>query len=355
LNKKKDKFKTIGQEMKLKNMVVGDIDDIYFYESSQSTKTKTSKKKLEIREQTHKSNVILNKGRIVEVNSNYTYKVDIEGEKSKCFLSGRLKYLAHNTRNPIAVGDYVNVDTSDPKNLRIEEIYPRKSTLSRFVEDNKLEVLIATNIDQIVVVVSVREPDFKSTLIDRYICVAEITHIPLIVCINKIDLANDLSEIKEECSYYEKCGYQVIYTSVQNKNGIDTLETALKDKDSLFTGHSGTGKSSLINSLEPSINLKVGQVSAYNKGTHTTTNSRMIAWSFGGNLVDTPGIKTLGLSTEDLVHLPSSFPGFSKYVDHCAFANCTHTHEENCAIKENIGKTIPEKRYNSYLRIRENL
>jgi len=352
--KKKDKFKTIGSQMRIKNIKVNDIDDIDYFESSKDTRTKSSKRTKDKGEQTLKTNVHLESGRIVEVNSNYSYKVNLCGDVKKCFLSGRLKYLDHDTRNPITVGDYVNVEISDLKNIRIEEILLRKNALSRFIE--KKEVLLAANIDQVVIVVSVKEPDFISTLIDRYITVAEISNIPVIICINKIDLLAELVEIKDECAYYENCGYKLVYTSTVNNTGIDSLRELLKDKDSLFTGHSGTGKSSIINAIEPSLNLKTKEVSVHNKGTHTTTNSSMIAWSFGGYLVDTPGIKTIGLCLNDLEYLPLCFPGFGKYKKKCAFSDCSHTHEENCVIKEKVNSAdIPIKRYNSYIKMRSEL
>ena len=137
-------------------------------------------------------------------------------------------------------------------------------------------------------------------------------------------------------------------------SGIDELRELLKGKDSIFMGHSGTGKSSIINAIEPGLNLKIGDISTQHyKGTHTTSSSKVIEWSFSGHLIDTPGIRTFTLKNSDTEKLPRYYPGFAKYAAKCAFSNCTHTHETNCVIKEQIDKKIPLKRYESYLKILE--
>jgi len=200
-------------------------------------------------------------------------------------------------------------------------------------------------------------PDLKLGLIDRYICAAKIAGISPIICINKIDLAASIEDVKQELLFYEQNNFKVIFTSIIDNTGLDELRDTLINKDSVFSGHSGAGKSSLINILQPEINLKVAEISEYHqKGVHTTTSSKLIPWSFGGYLVDTPGIKTFSLHSKQKQLLPKIFPGFAKYSLDCKFQDCSHTHEIQCGVLNAVENGyIPEERYNSYLRILETL
>ena len=359
MRKKKDKKKFIRKNIKITNLEINNLER--FEEEEIIEEKRAEKKKIEKGAISQKSGLKLKKGRILEIKTNYKCVVQIGENQTICQLSGRLKQINFETRSIVAVGDYVRVDFSNValnEDPRIEEIMPRKNTLSRYFEENfQRKIIIAANIDEVIIISSVLQPDLKFGLIDRYICAAEVFEITPIVCINKIDLAEKLKEMKRKCEFYSENGYKIIFTSAKTGEGIDELKHVLKNKETVFSGHSGTGKSTLINLLQPGLNLKVSGISdSTRKGIHTTTNSRLIAWDFGGYLVDTPGIRTFGLNRENKAKLPRLFPGFSKIYRECKFPNCTHTHEMICAVKEAVENgSMPQKRYESYLRIYDSL
>lgn len=353
-SKKKDKKKFIRKNIKFTNIEINDMDE--FYDEEIVEDKRATKKESHKMEATLKSGVNLKKGRIIEIKSNYRCLVNIENKQYNCYLGGRLKQLNLESRNIIAVGDYVNVDMSD--HPRIEEILERKNALSRFSEDNfQYEIIIAANIDQVIITSSFKQPNLNPGLIDRYICMAEMNNIKPVICVNKLDLIDYNDIAFKTLEFYKKQGYPIIFTSIVTNEGIEKLKHILKNKDSVFSGHSGAGKSSLLNIIQPNLNLNVGQISDYNyKGTHTTTSSKLIKWDFGGYLVDTPGIKTFGFKRADKESIARNFPGFDKLYQHCSFNNCSHIHEKNCAVLNavDIGK-YPIERYESYLRIIDSL
>ncbi|NQV18077.1 MAG: ribosome small subunit-dependent GTPase A [Armatimonadetes bacterium] len=359
MKKKKDKKKFIRKNIKITNLEINDLER--FEEEEIIEEKRAEKKSIEKGAISQKSGLKLKRGRILEIKTNYKCNVQIGKLQMICQLSGRLKQVNFESRSLVAVGDYVWVDFSNVdlnEAPRIEEILPRKNALSRYFEENfQRKIIIAANIDQVIIITSVHEPDLKFGLIDRYICAAEVFEIVPIICINKIDLADEIEEVRKKCEFYSENGYKIIFTSAKTGEGIDELKNVLKNKETVFSGHSGTGKSTLINLLQPGLNLKVSEISdSTRKGIHTTTNSRLIAWDFGGYLVDTPGIRTFGLNRENQTKLARLFPGFSKIYSDCKYPNCTHTHETICAVKEAVGNgSIPQKRYESYLRIYDSL
>ncbi len=354
MNKKRDKKRFKRENIKISNVELGDVD--HFTDNAISEEKRAEKKLIEKGKISNKRNLKLEHGRILEIRSNYKCVVKIKDKELICTLGGRFKQVNFETKSIVAAGDYVNVDVSgDP---RIEEIIERANTLSRFSDnDFQIEIVIASNIDQVIITSSYRDPQLNLGLIDRYICAAKINNITPVICINKIDLAESLEEVKQKGSFYNKLGFKVIYASVETGEGINELKEILKDKDSVFSGHSGAGKSSLINKLHPNLKLRTAEISDYHrKGVHTTTRSRLLEWEFGGYLVDTPGIKTFGLHRKDKDKLKGIFPGLSILKKECKFVNCSHSHEINCGVKKAVENgSYPVARYESYLRILESL
>ncbi len=352
--KKRDKKKFKRQKLNLNNINIENVDQ--FTEDEVIEEKRAEKKIPEKSKQSAKSKMNLKKGRILEIKTNYRCLVELENDKILCTLGGRLKQINFETRNILAVGDLVNVDVSAEP--RIEEVLARKNALVRYPEtDFQAEIILAANIDQVLITNSVKEPELNLGLIDRYLCSAKIENIKPIILINKIDLLPELEQLKQKLHFYEELGYLILWTSAKTKSGISRLKDILRGKDSVFSGHSGTGKSSLINVLQPNLKLSIAKISASShKGTHTTSSAKLLSWDFGGYLVDTPGIKTFGLKREDVELIPRIFPGFNELRKSCKFNNCTHSHETDCAIKRAVeNQDLPAERYESYLRILDSL
>ncbi len=354
MQKKRDKKKFKRKNLKFSNISIENIDE--FQDKEVIKERKAEKKLVSKSEYSQKSDLKLQKGRILEVKANYSCMVKLPDQVIEAILSGRLKQIGVSTRNIIAAGDFVNVDLS--KEPRIEEILTRNNSLSRFSDKIfQTEIIIAANIDQVVITTSYLEPKISFGLIDRYLCAAKIFRVEPIICVNKIDLADDIDDVISDCSFYKEEGFTVVYTSAVTGAGLEKLKKLLKGRDTVFSGHSGSGKTSILNKLMPGLDLTEGLVSDYSgKGIHTTTRTRLISWDFGGYLVDTPGIKTFGLKREDRDIIPRIFPGFKKRYSLCKFKNCTHLHEKDCAIKNALenGK-YPRERYDSYARVMASL
>ena len=228
----------------------------------------------------------------------------------------------------------------------VTAIYPRKTELKR--QDR----LIAANIDQLWLVVAI-EPHYQFELIDRYLIMAENSNLPINIIVNKIELSNNDNQLSNDFSHYIDLGYDVHFLSVKNKTNLEKLKKSLVDRSHIFLGQSGVGKSSLINSLIPDLDLRVNEISTKSKlGKHTTTNTTIYHIPSGGDLIDSPGIREFQLDDLTEKQIVSGFREFKSLIGKCRFRNCQHINEPNCAIKKAIESgNINSSRYESYLNI----
>lgn len=278
-------------------------------------------------------------------------------------LRGKLKLKENNSTNPVAVGDRVEYEFEDIHGesvAAITKILPRRNYIIRKSTNlSKQSHIIASNLDMVFLVVTILFPEVKLPFVDRFLVTCEAYHIPVTILVNKADLYSE--EITEDnpleaqlshfMEIYTKAGYKVIPVSAHDGTNIDVVREMCRDRVVLFSGVSGVGKSSLINALDPTLDLKTGAISAHHlQGKHTTTFYQMHPLSGGGFVVDTPGIRGFGLVDFTKEELSTYFPDMVQVMDNCRFAPCTHTHEPGCAVKAavEVGEISPE-RYDSYL------
>jgi len=279
------------------------------------------------------------------------------GHRVECRLRGQFKIHGLKGTNPLAVGDRVDFILEEGQESgMITVIHERKNYIIRKSTNlSRVYQIMAANIDQAYLVVTVGFPRTHLAFIDRFLTTAEAYHIPAALIINKIDLYEGewLQRFLDLKILYEGIGYPVYPVSALRGDNIQELKEIIKDKVTLFSGHSGVGKSALLNGLEPGLDLKVNAISAYHlSGKHTTTFAEMHELSFGGFVIDTPGIREFGLSDFRKEEVAERFPEFRAIQDQCQFNNCTHTHEPKCAVKEALAKgDISTSRYRNYLGI----
>lgn len=295
-------------------------------------------------------------GRVLKsTGSWYTVLAD-DGKKFQCKVRGKLRLKSIKTTNPIAIGDIVNFDPeSDCTTGNITSVVPRKNYIIRKSSNLSREAhIIAANIDQAMLMVTVDFPETSLVFIDRYLATAEAYQIPAILIFNKVDLFD--GEFEDKLNYFLSI-YTPLYpcykTSASTGEGVDEIASVLEGKISLISGNSGVGKSSLINRIEPSLNLKTADISHYHlRGKHTTTFSEMFPLTNGGFIIDTPGIKGFGLVDMDKREIFHFFPEIFRESANCQYNNCTHDHEPACAVKKAVENgLINPSRYYSYLSI----
>ncbi|MFT4770527.1 MAG: ribosome biogenesis GTPase [Cryomorphaceae bacterium] len=255
--------------------------------------------------------------------------------------------------NPVAVGDIVDYD-GEVDSYAIVNIHKRKNYIVRkSVNLSKQSHIIAANLDLAAIVVTLKNPTTFPTFIDRFCVAAEAYHIPVAVVINKADLLDqeELEMANQFLKVYSNLGYQTLITSAEAGQGLEELKSLLENKTVMLTGHSGVGKSRLVNSIDPNLNVKVGEISDFHQmGKHTTTFAQMHHLSFGGYIVDTPGIRGFGLVHFEKEELAGYFPEMRELLPDCKFYNCIHNSEPSCAVKAALETgEVAQTRYNSYL------
>lgn len=286
------------------------------------------------------------------------YQVRLEsGEEVTCQIAGKFRLNDIKLTNPVAVGDQVVVEDDKGNEYRqIKKILGRKNYVARQSPSNKHHIrLIACNVDSALLVTTIRSPKLKIGFIDRFLLMTEPFNIPTCIIFNKSDIytEEDLELYAYLEEVYTKIGYQTLLVSALNNEGVEKIQTLLKDKTTLISGQSGVGKSTLVNRIHPGLELRTDELSDYTgKGQHTTTFAEMYELDKTSFIIDTPGIKTLGFNNLEIMDVAHNFKEIFKMSEHCKFNNCTHRNEPKCAVKEAVEEgEISELRYGSYLQI----
>lgn len=287
-------------------------------------------------------------------------------DESGRFWNGRMKGVMKlddiTSTNPVAVGDWIQaeIENEGSSTATINEILDRHNYINRQSPRHKHQHhIVAANLDQSLLVATLKEPKTSQGFIDRFLVASEMYHVPAIIAFNKSDLykSKELDKYEQWKAMYEAIGYKVLLVSAEKEEGLEDLKELLKDKTTLISGHSGVGKSSLLNVLFPGMNRKTQDVSGWSgKGQHTTTFAEMFDMPFGGKIIDTPGMREFGLVDISKAELSHYFPEMRDRLNGCQFNNCLHVNEPGCAIKEAvINEEIHEDRYMSYVGILDSI
>jgi len=282
--------------------------------------------------------------------------VDTAGGPLRCRMRGSFKQFEMNQEHAVAVGDRVKILDAGEDEGVVVEVLERKSKLSRLDPTIKsAEKVVVANVDQVIIVASIREPKLRLRLIDRYLVACEKGELDAIICLNKIDLA-DGDDYRALMAPYQAVGYRVIFTSAVEQSGIDELRDTLAGRSSVLSGHSGVGKSSLLEKVQPGLKLACAPVTGYGKGKHRTTHAELIGLEVGGYVVDTPGIREFGLWRVEAGEIEAYFREIEPHVADCKFPGCTHLSEPGCAVLRALENgEISRERYESYRALFEEL
>ena len=283
------------------------------------------------------------------------YDVLHDGETVRCRIRGRLRLKGVRSTNPVVVGDEVACEADEGGDYVIADILPRRNYVIRRASNlSKESHIIAANVDQALLMASLRSPETPTEFVDRFLVTCEAYKVPVTILLSKLDL-QDAEAVAEFRAVYEGAGYRVLEVSVREGRGVEEVRELLAGRTTLVSGNSGVGKSTLIQAIDPSLDIRTGEISeSHHRGRHTTTFSTMYPLAGGGAVIDTPGIKGFGLIDIDEAELWHYFPEMMRVAPACRFYNCTHTHEPGCAVTEAVkAGEIAWPRYESYLKIRD--
>ena len=296
----------------------------------------------------------LNKGVVICATGSWYDVLPEGGAVCKCRIRGRMRLKGVRSTNPVVVGDEV-LFTAEGDDFVIEELVPRRNYIIRRASNlSKESHIIASNIDRAMLVVTLSSPRTAPEFVDRFLITCEAYSIPATILLAKIDLAEDRrEEVDAFRATYESAGYEVVEISAKFGTGLDRVKELVAGRTTLVAGNSGVGKSTLIGALEPTLDVRTGEISqSHNKGRHTTTFSTMYPLTGGGSIIDTPGVKGFGLIDIEDAELCRYFPDMMRYAPDCRYYNCTHVHEPDCAVVRAVEKgEIAYSRYESYLKI----
>ena len=284
----------------------------------------------------------------------YTVKTDDGGQLIDCKIKGNFRLKGIRSTNPVAVGDHVTIVPNNEGTAFITDIADRRNYIIRKASNlSKQSHIIAANVDQAMLVVTVNYPQTSTTFIDRFLASAEAYRIPVVLIFNKVDILDDdeLRYLDMMINLYETVGYECRSISAERGDGVEAVMQLLEGKVTVLSGNSGVGKSTLINRLLPDANLRTAEISdAHNTGMNTTTFSEMLPLPSGGYIIDTPGIKGFGTFNIEPEELSGYFKEIFRFSRDCRFSNCTHTHEPGCAVLKAVeDHYIAASRYQSYL------